>query len=130
MPIRNFLLLVVATLSGVGAFGCWVLTQADAAITPQQGPFVAFVMVGCILVFGGASFASAHISTREQSAIVTVRRTLFLTGVCGAVAILFFAVVSWGRIFLFGPVPAVLLAVFLLLALFSRLRAMAGEDIK
>ena len=130
MPIRNFLLLVLATLGGIGAFGCWVLTQADAAITPQEGPSVILVLVGCIALFGGASFISASVNTRGQSAIVKVRRTFFLTGVCGAIAVLFFALISWGRIFLFGPVPTVLLAVFVLMALSSRLGAMLGGDIK
>jgi hypothetical protein len=117
MPIRNFLLLALTTLGGIGAFGCWVLIQADSAITPQQGPTVILILVGCIALFGGASFISAAASTSGQGAIVRVRRTLFLMGVSGAIAVLFFAIVSRGRIFLFGPVPTVLLAVFILVAL-------------
>ncbi len=65
-----------------------------------------------------------------ESAIVKVRRTLFLTGVSGTIAVLFFAILSWGRIFLFGPVPTVLLAVFLLMALSSRLGTMVGRDMQ
>ena len=116
--MRNFLLLVLATLAGIGAFG---LTQADAAITAKEGPTVILIMVGCIALFGGASFISASASTRGQSTIVKVRRTLFLIGVCGAIAVLFFAIISGGRIFQFGVVPTVLLAFFVLMALSSRL---------
>jgi hypothetical protein len=130
MLIRNFLLLVLATLGGVGAFGCWVLTQADAAISPKEGPTVILIVVGCIAIFGGASFISASLSARGQSAIVKVRRTMFLMGVCGAIVVLFFALVSWGRIFMFGPVPTVLLTFFVLMALSSRLGTMVGGDIK
>lgn len=89
-----------------------------------------FILVGCIALFSGASLSSAVIGTKGQSVIVKFRRTLFLMGVSGTVTVLFFALTSWGRIFLFGPAPTVLLVVFAFMALSSRLGTMVEGDTK
>jgi peptidoglycan/LPS O-acetylase OafA/YrhL len=128
MSIRNYLLFVVAILSGVGALGCWVLTQADAAITPKEGPIVVLLMVGCILLFGMTLFLSAFFATRGRGTLAVIRRTMFLVGLVGIVVLFFFVVTSWGRIFFFGPTPTVLLAIFVLLALVFRPRRIAEHD--
>ena len=122
MKIPDSLLPLLAAIGGIGATGCWVLTQADGAITSQQGPVVTLIQAGCIAVFCGASFISAQLTTKGQSRSVMVQRALFLMGVSGVVAVLFFGFVSLGRIFLFGPLPTVLLAVFALMVLSSRFR--------
>jgi len=57
-----------------------------------------------------------------------VRRTVFLIGICGAVAVLFFVLMSLGMIFCFSSFPAVLWSVFVLLAIFFRPQRISGED--
>jgi hypothetical protein len=122
MSIRNFMLFAVATLSGIGAMGCWVLTQADAAITLHRGSTVLLVMISCVLLFGTALSVSAFAATRRHGARAFISRTMFLVGLFGTITLLFFVVSSWGKIFFFGPIPTVLLSAFLLLALFFRPR--------
>jgi hypothetical protein len=50
---------VIAVFSGGGAMGCWVLTQGDAAITPQEGPMVIDILIGSLLVFLAAVAGSS-----------------------------------------------------------------------
>ena len=131
MSIRGFLLCILGTFGGICAIGCWLLTQSDAAFTPQEGPTVLVIFVSGVLLFFGALLVSARSTAKKQGTHAVVRRMIFLVGVCGTVAVLFFVVKSWGKIFLFGPVPAVLLSVFVLLALlplFFRPKKITGAN--
>lgn len=131
MSIRDFLLCVLGTFGGICAMGCWVLTQSDAAYTPQERPTVLAIFVSGVLLFFGMLLVPARSETKKQGTHDFVRRMIFLVGVCGTVTVLFFVATSWGKIFLFGPVPTVLLSVFVLLALlalFVRPKKITGEN--
>jgi uncharacterized membrane protein len=117
MTELEYVFCTIGTLGGAAAFGCWLLGQSDAAYTPKEGPTVFLVLVGGIVVFIGMMYLSAYSAEDSHETSAVVKRMLFLMGVCGAIAVFFFIVVSFGMVFLFSPLPAILLAVFVLLAL-------------
>ena len=129
MSVRDLLLCGLGTFGCICAMGCWLLTESDAGFTPQEAPTVLLMFVTGVLLFGGTLFVSARSAEKQRGTHAVVRRMIFLVGVCGTVAVLFFVVRSWGKIFLFGPIPAVLLSIFVLLALFFRPKRMTGENI-
>ena len=112
-----------ALISGMVAMGCWILTQADAAITKGEAPSVFLLMVvtsvGFVFLLAGAAF----LRYRALGIYSVAARTLFLVGNCGILVLLFFAATSRGRIFRFGPLPLALLITFASLSLLFRHRS-------
>ena len=96
MSIRDFLLCVLGTFGGICAMGCWVLTQSDAAFTPQEGPTVLAIFVSGVLLFFGMLLVSGRSATKKQGTHAIVGRVIFLVGVCGTVVVFFFVATSWG----------------------------------
>jgi hypothetical protein len=129
MTELEYLFCGLGTLGGITSFGCWMLTQTDAAFTPKEGPEVLLVFVIGILVFFGMQYIAARSLDETKDFGARVRRTLFLIGTCGAIAVLFFVVISFGMIFLFGPVPVVLLIAFGILAIAFRPKEIVEEII-
>jgi hypothetical protein len=120
MKIFHRILFAIALVCGIAAMGCWVLTQADAAITKEEGPATVLIMRLSSVLFVLLHATSAVLSNREQGASAIITRTLFLMGLCGVLVILLFVATSVGRIFLFGPRPTVLLLVSISCALLFR----------
>ena len=117
------LLYLTAVLCGIAAMGCWVLTRSDAAFAKEQGPATLGLMMGSICVLLLAIAVSAYCARRKGGSPCILREALFLTGVCGFFALLYFVVVSRGALFGFGAFPFVLLfATVTLAALFGRQR--------
>lgn len=105
--------------------GCWVLTQADAAITKEEGRLTVLIMVFSLAFFALTLGTSAFLAKRAQGFHAIVRRMLFLVGLFGSLVVLFFVATSRGKIFLFSPLPSILLSLFVLSALFFRPRKTA-----
>ena len=97
--------------------GCWLLTEADAAITPKEGPAV--VLIGCAagLFSVGILLLTAFLQDKNAGTLAVTNRSLFFSGCCGVLVDLFFVFTSRGTILQFGPVPGVLSGVFVLLIL-------------
>jgi hypothetical protein len=120
MKILHGILFAVALVCGIAAMGCWVLTQADAAITKEEVPATILIMRLSSVLFVSLHATSAFLSNRGQGANAIITRTLFLMGLCGVLVVLIFVATSIGRIFLFGPLPTVLLLVSISCALLFR----------
>jgi hypothetical protein len=120
MKILHRILFAIALVCGIAAMGCWVLTQADAAITKEEGPATVLIMSLSSVLFVLLHATSAILSNREQGASAIITRTLFLMGLCGVLVILLFVATSVGRIFLFGPLPTALLLMSISCALLFR----------
>jgi len=125
MKILHGILFAVALICGIAAMGCWVLTQSDAAITKEQGPMTILIMSLSSVLFVLVLATSAFLSHKGRGGRTTIIRTLYQMGLCGALVVLFFAATSVGRIFLFGPLPTVLLLVSISCALLFRQKRIA-----
>lgn len=125
MRILHGIMFAVALVCGIAAMGCWVLTQADAAITKEQRPMTIFIMSLSSVLFVLVHATSAFLSNKGTGVRTIITRTLFLMGLCGVLVVLFFVAVSVGRIFLFGPLPAVLLLASISCALLFRQKRIA-----
>ncbi len=68
---------------------------------------------------------SAFLTNRGRGVRAIVAKTLFLMGLCGVLVVLFFVATSVGRIFLFGPLPSVVLLVSVSCALLFRQKRIA-----
>lgn len=120
MKILHGVLFAVALVCGIAAMGCWVLTQADAAITKEEGPTTILIMRLSSVLFVLVHATSVFLSNQGQGASAIIARALFLMGLCGVLVVLVFVATSVGRIFLFGPLPTVLLLVSISCALLFR----------
>jgi len=120
MKIIHRMLFAVALICGIASMGCWVLTQADAAITKEEGPATILIMRLSFALFVLLHATSAFLSNKRGGASAILTRTLFLMGLCGVLVVLLFVATSVGRIFLFGPLPAVLLLMSISCALLFR----------
>jgi hypothetical protein len=104
-------LFVIAVLSGGTAMGCWLLTQSDAGITPQEGPMVIALLLGSSLAFLAALIGSSFLGHRKQGPRAVLCCTVFLVGIGGLCVLVFFVATSRGLIFRFGALPSVVLLV-------------------
>jgi Ca2+/Na+ antiporter len=122
-------LFTVAVFCGGAAMGCWLLTQADAAITPQEGPRTVATLLGSSLAFLTTLAGSSFLGHRKQGIRAVLRSTVFLVGTCGLCVLVFFVVTSRGLIFKFGALPFFVLLVSLAcVALFWRTDPSSRED--
>ena len=91
--------------------GCWLLTQSDAGITPQEGPTVIATLFASMLAFLAALAGSTFLGHRKHGLRVVLRNSLLLAGTGGLCVLVFFIVTSKGLIFRFGALPSVVLIV-------------------
>jgi hypothetical protein len=114
--IRNFrrVLFLIAIFSGGAAMGCWLLTQSDAGVAPNEGAVIVATLFCSPIAFLAALVGSSFLANRKQGLPTVLRSTLFLIGVCGLCVLAFFVVSSRGAIFLFGPLPSIVLLISLL----------------
>ena len=117
MKTSQIALFVGALVSGAVAMGCWVLTQGDAAITPQEGPVTVLIMCVTSVLFLSLLTSAAFLRSRTQGKGSIVTRALFLIGTCGTLVLLLFVATSKGKVFKLGPLPMTLLGIFILSAL-------------
>lgn len=129
MRILHTALFIVALICGTAAMGCWILTQADATITKEQGPITILIMSLSSALFVLALAISALLANKGMGIRTIVAKTLFLMGLCGVLVVLFFVATSVGRIFLFGPLPSLLLLVSISCALLFRRKKIAASNI-
>jgi hypothetical protein len=120
MKILHRILFAVALVCGIAAMGCWVLTQGDAAITKAEVPMTLVIMSLSSVLFVLLYATSAFSANKGKGVRAIVTRTLFLMGLCRVLVVLFFVAFSFGRIFLLGPLPTVLLLVSIPCALLFR----------
>jgi hypothetical protein len=125
MKILRGILFAVALICGIAAMGCWVLTQSDAAIPRGQGPLTTLIMSLSSVLFALLHATSAFLSDKGKGVRAIIFSTIYLMGVCGVLVVLFFVMTSVGRIFLFGPLPTVLLVVSIFSALLFRQKRIA-----
>ena len=102
-----------ALVSGIVAMGCWTLTQADATITPAEGPTVLFIMVAGTVTFFGLLVGAGYVRSKRENGRSPLVEFLFRFGICGAAVILFFAAFSRGMVFRFDALLILLLLAFL-----------------
>ncbi len=126
MKLIHRALFTVALLCGITALGCWVLTQGDAAITKEEVPMTLLIMSLSSVLFVLLHATSEFLANKGKGVRAIVARMLFLMGLCGVVVVLFFVATSVGRIFLFGPLPTVLLLVSIACALLFRQKRIAA----
>ena len=115
-------LFAIALVCGIAAMGCWVLTQADAGISKEQGPVIILIVCLSSILFLLPLALSAYLRNKMEGTRSIAVRTVFLVGVCGILVVLFFVVTSRGLIFKFGPFSYILLGAFVCFAVVSRIK--------
>jgi hypothetical protein len=123
-------LFAVAVLSGGASMGCWLLTQSDAGITPQEGPATIALLYSFFFAFLAVLGYSSYLGHRKESLHSILRSLFFLIGVSGFSVMLFFTLTSRGLIFKFGPVPFLVLLISLACIAVTRFRTPSDHTLR